>query len=313
VEVLPGLSSLQLAFSRIKEGYSNAVFVSLHARGLKELFAHVPHAQKIGILTDPTNAPKRIASELLERVGPVYKAYVLENLGYDNERVSFGELEDIALKDFEPLNVMVLLKKEPGPKEAYPILGVLDEEFVHRTPDKGLITKSEVRAISLSKLGLTETSVVYDIGAGSGSVGLEAARMAKKGMVYAIEKNLQDLEHIKQNRLRLGVANLEIIEGEAPEALRPIPEPPDAVFVGGSGGKMEGILKELPRMLRPQGRIVINIARIETLFQAHESLKRLGFEAEVTLIQAARSKGLMGLTRLLGLNPVFIVTGRRKS
>lgn len=312
VEVLPGLSSLQIAFSRIKEGYSDAVFVSLHARGLRELFAHVPHAKKIGILTDSTNTPGCIASEVLQRIGPLYTAYVLENLGGESERVVFGELEDIASQTFGPLNVMVLLKKEPGPKEAYPILGILDEAFAQRTPDKGLITKSEVRAVSLSKLSLKETSVVYDIGAGSGSIGLEAARIAKKGRVYAIEKNEEAIEHIGQNRLKLAVANLEMIQGEAPEILEAIPEAPDAVFVGGSGGKMEEILEKTARMLRPHGHIVLNIARIETLQETLKTLKRLGFETEVTLIQVARSKELMGLTRFLGLNPVFIVSGWRR-
>jgi len=313
VEVLPNLSSLQLAFARIKESHSDATFVSLHAKGLRELFAAIPHAKKIGILTDPTNTPQRIASELLERIGPRYVAYVFENLGGANERVTFGELHDIASQTFSPLNVVVLLKKEPGPQEVFPITGIPDKAFFQRTPDKGLITKAEVRAVSLAKLCLRETSVVFDIGAGSGSVGLEAARIARKGMVYAIEKHPEDVEHIKKNRLKLAVANLEIVQGVAPEALEDIPEAPDAVFVGGSGGRMKGILEHVAQVLQPFGRVVVNIATLETLAQTLRALKGIGFQAEVTLIQASKSKELLGLTRLVGLNPVFLVVGWRNA
>lgn len=313
VKVIPNLSSLQIAFSKINEGSSEAVFVGLHAKGLKNLFAVVPHAKKVGILTDPTNTPQRIASELMERIGPRYTAFVLENLGATNERVRFGELHEIASQTFDPLNVVVLIRKESKLEEAFPITGIPDEAFFQRTPDKGLITKSEVRAVSLAKMALKETSVVFDVGAGSGSVGIEAARIAKSGMTYAIEKNHEALEHLKANRLKLGVANLEIVPGEAPKVLCGIPEAPDTVFVGGSRGNMLGILEHAAKVLRPYGRIVLNLVTTQALLEAQSTLKSLGFEAEVTLVQVSKSKDLLGQTRLAALNPVFIVSGWRST
>lgn len=190
-------------------------------------------------------------------------------------------------------------------------LGIPDAEFHQRTPLKGLITKAEVRVIALSKMRLREDSVAWDIGAGSGSVSIEAALLARRGAVYAIEKNAEDAENVRRNIQKFGVANVHLTVGTAPDGLDAWPDP-DAVFVGGTAGRMEAIVRVACRRLRPGGRIVVDCATVENLAEAMSSLKALDMEIDATLVNIARSKDIIGLTRFEALNPVFIVTAWRK-
>ena len=188
-------------------------------------------------------------------------------------------------------------------------LGLLDDAFAQRRPIRGLITKSEVRAVSLYKLGLRRDSIVWDVGAGSGSVALEAAVIASDGIVYAVERDSDCLELLHQNVAELGPGNVVVVEGEAPDALADLPEP-DSVFVGGSGGWLADILKCAVSRIKEHGRIVVNLAAMERVGQAQACLESLGFEVEVTMISASRGKSLPdGTMRLAAENPVFIVTG----
>ena len=188
-------------------------------------------------------------------------------------------------------------------------LGLSDDAFAQRRPLKGLITKSEVRAVSLYKLGLRRDSIVWDVGAGSGSVALEAAVIASEGAVYAVERDAECLEMLQANAVRLGPDNVKVVAGEAPDALADLPEP-DSVFVGGSGGKLEEILMCVASRMRDHGRIVVNLAAVERVAQTQVCLESLGFEVEITMISASRGKPLPdGTMRLAAENPVFIVTG----
>ncbi len=189
-------------------------------------------------------------------------------------------------------------------------LGIPDEEFYQRRPERGLLTKSEVRVIALSKLRLRPDSVVWDIGGGAGSVTIEAALLAPKGAVYVVERNDEDCENIRENIKKFGTGNVTLLQSNAPEGLDAWPNP-DAVFVGGSGGRMGEIVAESCRRLHAEGRIVVDVATIENLSEAHEQVKAQGFETELTLVSVARSKKLVGLTRFDALNPVFIITGWR--
>lgn len=191
-------------------------------------------------------------------------------------------------------------------------LGLPDEAFAQKRPIRGLITKSEVRAVSLYKLGLRRSSIVWDVGAGSGSVALEAAVIASDGKVYAVERDAECLEMLRYNIVRLGPANVAAIEGEAPHALDALPAP-DCVFVGGSGGRLADILKCAAERLREHGRIVVNLAAIERVSQAQICLESLGFEVELTMISASRGRPLPdGAMRLAAENPVFIVAAHRR-
>ena len=169
-------------------------------------------------------------------------------------------------------------------------LGLPDDAFEQRRPNEGQITKREVRAVSLYSLGLRRDSVVWDIGAGTGSISVEAALIAHNGQVYAVERDNDSLPLLEANVAQLGSENIHIVFGEAPGALEPLPSP-DSVFVGS---------------------IVVNLAVLERTHEAYALLKKLGVNAELTQVASARGKEMPdGAVRLESLNPVFIVSGRR--
>jgi precorrin-6Y C5,15-methyltransferase (decarboxylating) len=201
-----------------------------------------------------------------------------------------------------------LVKDLPGLNRA---LGLPDDAFEQRRPNKGQITKREVRAVSLYSLGLRHDSVVWDIGAGTGSVSVEAALIASEGQVYAIERDTDSLPLLEANVVNLGSDNIHIVNGEAPAALESLPNP-DSVFVGGSGGNLSEILEYANSRLKPNGTIVVNLAVLERTSETYHLLKKLGLTAEITQVASSRGKEMPdGAVRLEALNPVFIVSGRR--
>jgi precorrin-6Y C5,15-methyltransferase (decarboxylating) len=191
-------------------------------------------------------------------------------------------------------------------------LGLPEEAFYHRKPKKGLITKAEVRVLSLARMALGEASTVWDIGAGSGSVAIEAALLAPRGRVFAIEKNAEDLGLIRQNIAHFGVPHVTAIHGLAPAALEGLPDP-DAVFIGGSGGSLREILEICVRRLRAGGRIVVNAVTIDTLHEATTVLRALGLTVEVRLVQVSRSKELLGRLAFEALNPIYVIVASRET
>jgi precorrin-6Y C5,15-methyltransferase (decarboxylating) len=191
-------------------------------------------------------------------------------------------------------------------------LGLHDDAFEQRRPLRGQITKREVRAVSLYSLGLRHDSIVWDIGAGTGSVSVEAALIAAQGEVYAIERDESSIELLRRNVGRIGSANVHVVAGEAPVALSDLPDP-DSVFIGGSGGQLVNILDTVARRLKPAGRIVANLAALERAQEAYHRLKERGLSTEIVMVNAARGKELKdGTVRLESLNPVFIVIAQSK-
>ncbi len=161
--------------------------------------------------------------------------------------------------------------------------------------------------MSLARLGLRTTSVVWDIGAGSGSVAVEAARIASRGQVFAVEKNAEDVEIIRGNVERFQIPHVQVVHAKAPEGLDALPDP-DAVFVGGSGGRMRAILTLSAKRLRPGGRIVVNAITLDNLQEAVATFRNLGWDHEAILVNVARSKPLLGMMSFEALNPVYIIT-----
>jgi precorrin-6Y C5,15-methyltransferase (decarboxylating) len=306
-EIYPNVSSLQLAFARIGESWQDAYVTSVHGRSMKGLAQRIDGKSKIALLTDEENNPGAIAKYLLSFGMTEYAAFVGENLGGPDERTSWYELEEMPDKTFSPLNIVILQKKAEGPR--WP-LGIPDEEFAQRKPDKGLITKKEIRVLSLANLHLQQDSTVWDIGTCTGSVAIEAARIARYGQVFAVEKNEDDLENCRQN-MRKFRTDFTVIHSKAPEGLEHFADP-DAIFIGGSGGELRELLHICCTRLKPDGRIVLNAATIETLYEATQAFSAEGFQFEVTLAQLSRSKPILQMTRFEGLNPVYIITAYRK-
>jgi precorrin-6B C5,15-methyltransferase / cobalt-precorrin-6B C5,C15-methyltransferase len=307
LEIYPYLSSIQLAFARMGESWQDAYFTSVHGRSMKGLAQRIDGRSKVALLTDSENNPAKIADYLLSFGMTEYRAFVAENLGGENERYGWYELGEMSQTEFSPLNVVILKKVTEGPIWSF---GIEDQEFYQRKPDKGLITKKEIRTLSLSALRLREDSIVWDIGTCTGSVAIEAAKIAREGAVYAIEKNEHDLENCRKNMAKFR-ADLTLVHGKAPDHLHEFSDP-DAIFIGGTAGGMEDILDVCCSRLKPDGRIVLNAVTIENLVQAVEAFKARDFKTEITLAQISRSKPILNLTRFDSLNPIYIMTAERK-
>ena len=188
------------------------------------------------------------------------------------------------------------------PDKASP--GLPDEGF---STTAGQITKREIRLLSLAELALRPGEVMWDIGAGSGAVGIEAARVQPTVTVYAIEKRAELCRHIHENLRRFPAPNLHMIEGVAPADIDGWPDP-DAVFIGGSGGQLEEIIRTVRQRLRSQGRLAINLATVENLV----AVRRLLPEAQVSQIQISRGKPILDMLRFEALNPIFMVVWKKQ-
>ena len=199
-----------------------------------------------------------------------------------------------------------------GPKKtkAARPLGLPDDAFEQRRPLRGQITKREVRAVSLYLLGLCDDSVVWDIGAGTGSVAVEAGLIAHRGSVYAVERDPGSIDLLRRNVETLGGPNVKVVQGEAPEALKTLPDP-DSVFIGGSGGHLSLILNAVVGRLNPGGSIVVNLAVLDRTLEAYQLLRESGMAVELTTVNASRGKEMPdGSVRLEAMNQVFIVSAR---
>lgn len=307
VRIIPHFSSVQLAFSRMKESSQDAYIDSVHGRPMKGLAQRLDGKAKIALLTDHDNTPAKVADYLLSYGMDEYEAFVAERLGSVDERCRWFSLSELARTECDPLNVLILRRK-PGSCPPHWGIGIDDDQFTQRKPDKGLITKKEVRVLSLAELNLRPDSIVWDIGTATGSVAIEAARIARLGQVYAVEKNEPDLENAHANAKKFRT-DITIVHAKAPQGLEQFPDP-DAVFIGGSGGELPELVRLCRERLRPQGRLVLNAVTIENLYEAMQVMKEAGFDTSVTMVQISRSKPILHLTRLEGLNPVYVVTGK---
>lgn len=307
IEVYPYVSSIQLAFSKIGESWQDAYITSVHGRSIKGLIQKIDGYDKIALLTDEENNPRTIAQYLIEFGMTEYKAFIAENLQGENEKTGWYSLEEMKDGTFSPLNVVILKRIAISPKWS---LGIEDDEFSQRRPDKGLITKKEIRVLSLHALQLQKESIVWDIGTCTGSMAIEAAKIAREGQVFAIEKNEGDLANCMENQHKFRT-DLTAIHGKAPEGLETFPNP-DAIFIGGTGGNMKELLKVCCERLNDNGRIVLNAATIENLYKALEYFKELNFKTNILHAQLAHNKPILGMNRFTPLNPIYIITATRK-
>lgn len=306
LEIYPYASSVQLAFTKMQESWQDAYLCSLHGRSIKGFAQKIDGRKKVAILTDETNSPNAIARYLKEFGMNEYTAFVAENLQGAEERCRHLTLDEMEQATFSPLNVVILKQQYPVERAS---IGIDDDKFIQRKPDKGLITKKEIRTLCLQALQLKETSIAWDIGTCTGSVAIEMTKIAREGEVYAIEKNEADLENCLQNQ-RLHRTEFTAVLGKAPERLAQFPDP-NAIFIGGNGGNMEQLLTICVKRLKPNGRIVMNIATIENLAQAMQYFKMLNCDVSVLQAQISKSKPILNLTRFEPLNPIFIVTAQK--
>jgi precorrin-6B C5,15-methyltransferase / cobalt-precorrin-6B C5,C15-methyltransferase len=312
---LPHVSSVQLAFARIKIAWDDARVVSLHGRPLEALIPAIEaRNEKIAVLTDARNNPTAIA-ELLRQYGAAqcYALWVCENLGGPDERVSCLSRNSMPEETFSSLNIVVLLRESQGSENteiSLPLLGIPESEILHQPGPHGMITRREVRLLALCYLELRDGELLWDVGAGSGSVSLEAARLGERVQVCAIERDVEAFQRLQANVARFGAGRVRAVLAEAPEGLAPLPDP-DAVFIGGSGGRLSDILVAAVQRLRPRGRIVLNCITLENFSFGWDTLNKLGLEPQATSIQLSHSRPLGRLHSLAPDNPIFILRARK--
>lgn len=312
----PHLSAVQLAFNRIKVPWQDARVISAHGRSLDELIQALQQgAGKIAVLTDGTNTPSAIARLFLALDLPSnFQFWVCENLGGETERVQSWSIAELQSQAFSPLNVVVLLRQSNSATQldlaTLPQLGLPDQMFFSFSDRPGLITKREIRLLILGELALKPGQIIWDIGAGTGSVSIEIARLFPTSQVYAIEKTTAGTALIEQNCRRFQVENVISIHGTAPDILRNLPAS-DRIFIGGSGGNLSQILDVCSR-LAPGGVVVLALATLEHLNTALGWLKeRSSWNYQLLQVQLSRSVPVAQLTRFAPLNPVTILTAIR--
>jgi precorrin-6Y C5,15-methyltransferase (decarboxylating) len=310
-EVVPHVSSMQLAFARVKESWEDAYLTSLAGRPLEVVIDRIRTAEKVGLFPGEDHPPARVARALLDRGIDYFRAYVCENLGSPDERVTQAELDELTALTFDPLNVLILVRKPDRPDRAsrasrHRLFGNADDIFAQTLPKRGLITQAEVRAIALAQLDIRPMSVVWDIGAGSGSVAIEAAQLAHQGMVFAVEPEPADVTLIEANAEAFGVPNVRAVVGRAPEALEALPAP-DAIFVGGTGRQVAPVLSAAFHRLTSGGRMAVNVATIDGLATALETLKGLAGAVQVWNVAVARGIDQMDRVRFEAVNPSFLL------
>lgn len=310
-EVVPHVSSMQLAFARVKESWEDAYLTNLAGRPLEAIVDRIRTAEKVGLFSSDEHPPSRLARALLDRGIDYFRAYVCENLGSPDERVTQAELVDLEAMEFDPLNVLILVRKPNRPDRAsrsgrYRLFGNADDAFAQTLPKRGLITQAEVRSIALAQLDIRPTSVVWDVGAGSGSVAIEAAQLAHQGMVFAVEPEPADVALIEANAEAFGVPNVRPVTGRAPHVLASLPEP-DAIFIGGTGRQVDPVLSAAFARLAPGGRMAVNVATVDGLATAHHTLKKLAGEVRLWNISIARGIEQMDRVRFEAMNPTFLL------
>ena len=310
-EVVPHVSSMQLAFARVKESWEDAYLSNLAGKPLETVVDRIRSAEKVGLFSSDDCPPSRLAKALLDRGIDYFRAYVCENLGSPDERGTQAELIDLTTLDFDPLHVLILVRKPDRPDRVnrasrHRLFGNPDTAFSQSQPKRGLITQAEVRSIALAQLDIRPTSIVWDIGAGSGSVAIEAAQLAHEGMVYAVEPEPGDLALIQANAEAFGVPNVRPVSGRAPEVLAGLPDP-EAVFVGGTGRQVDAVLSASFARLIPGGRLAVNVATIDGLAAAYAALKRLAGEVRLWNVSISRGIEQMDRVRFESVNPTFLL------
>ena len=297
IMVIPEVSSIQVALSRIALDSRGLYTVSLHGRPIKGLAQRIRNKRKIGIFTDNMNTPATIARYMIKFGLSSYRAYIFENLGYENEKISSIPIEELVDREFSPLNIMVLIS-ENNTK----ILVPEDNMFARHN---GNITKREIRNISLCDLDINDGDTLWDVGSGSGSVAIAASFLNRTGNIYAIEKKPELCMNIQSN-MEMCASDVNIINGTAPEALHDLPDP-DCVFIGGSSGKIQDIMDYSFKRLKINGRIVINITTMENLQKAMDYIKSRNLNSETRQVNISRLMPVSKYRRFVPMDQIYII------
>ena len=304
-QMIPGIASVAYLAARVKTSWEDAALVSLHGKE-EDFIRTVSRNRKTFLLLGGKDAGRRALERLREYEMDEIILHVGTRLSYPDERILSGTIRDLSETDMEGLSVA--LAENPAPDMSV-CCHVPDEEFIRGNVP---MTKEEVRAVSIAELRLTKNAVVYDIGAGTGSVSVEAALSGDDIRVYAVEKIPEAVSLIRQNRKKFRTDGIRIISGTAPEALKSL-EAPTHVFIGGSSGSLKEILRAVLDK-SPEVRIVLNAISLETVSEAMEAVTEgLLMDARITQIMASRARKLGRYHMMTAQNPVYIVSAGGRS
>ena len=304
--VLPGISSVQVMSARIPDPWQDWNLVSAHGK-MCDAVAAVMESSSLGkktfFLTGGDLGPADLARQLSDAGLADLKMWIGEDLSYDSEKITETTAGEARNMDPDVLAV-VLVDKLPEPECNVPVPGISDDLFVR---GKVPMTKQDVRSAIAGRLSVRPGDTVWDVGAGTGSVTVELALMAKGGKTFAVETNPEGCDLIETNRKRFGAWNIKVVQGMAPEALMDLPAP-DAVFLGGTKGQMGPIL-DIIKEKNPDARVLISAIAVETLGEAVKELADRGWEVSVAQIQSSYGKKVARLNMMMANNPIFIITG----
>ena len=316
----PAPTSLQLAFSRIGRPWQDADWVSLHGRDPEILASTLQkRPAALAVLTDPNQGGAGTVQQMLRSSGLEASTdlWLCENLGHPDERVQLIAPGTALPTDLQPLLIALLIAREPAAPDPQqlPLFGLDDGLYLQHSDHPGLMTKREVRIQLLAELALPPQGVLWDLGAGTGSVGLEALRLRPGLQLLAVERRAGGAQLIQRNAQRLGVSPAAVLEADATTVLNGgLPSQlsqPDRVLLGGGGAQRERLLQEVLTRLRCGGVVVIPLASIEALASVRPLLENAGLAVRVQQLQAWRGQPLGDGTRLAPMNPTLIVTGTK--
>ncbi len=316
----PAPTSLQLAFSRIGRPWQDADWVSLHGRDPEILASTLQkRPAALAVLTDPNQGGAGTVQQMLRSSGLEASTdlWLCENLGHPDERVQLIAPGTALPTDLQPLLIALLIAREPAAPDPQqlPLFGLDDGLYLQHSDHPGLMTKREVRLQLLAELALPPQGVLWDLGAGTGSVGLEALRLRPGLQLLAVERRAGGAQLIQRNAQRLGVSPAAVLEADATTVLNGgLPSQlsqPDRVLLGGGGAQRERLLQEVLTRLRSGGVVVIPLASIEALASVRPLLENAGLAVRVQQLQAWRGQPLGDGTRLAPMNPTLIVTGTK--
>lgn len=304
--VICGISSVVYFMAKAGLSWDDAKIVSAHGRNCNLVFL-ICHSKKVFSILGTKDGISSLAGRLVSYGMGDVLLYVGENLSYENEKIFVKPAKELVSYEGDALCVVCAYNENAS--ELMSTHGIKDECFIR---GKAPMTKEEVRTVSLMKLGLSEDSVCYDVGAGTGSVAVEMALRAHQGKVYAIEKKEDALALILENKKKFAADNLEIVGGCAPEAMEELPVPTHA-FIGGSSGNLKDIIRLLLNK-NPEVKIVINCITLETVGEAMEAIREFDFqERDIVQMSVSRSKEVGRYHMMMGENPIYIFTCRRTS
>ena len=316
VRVVPGISSASYLAARLARPWQDWRFASAHGVAC-DIVAEAERAGELFLATSGGEDPSRLSGELVQAGFGDARVTVAERLSYPDERITCATASEIAGQTFDDLNVMLIefagcvgspagASRAASSRWPYASSGIPDELFIRGDVP---MTKQEVRAVALAKLRLTATDTVWDVGAGTGSVSIEAALVARAGSVWAVERNATGVRLIRENADAFGCGNVHAVPGVAPEALAKLPVP-DAVFVGGSAGELPSIV-EAALEKNSQVRLCVPCVTVETLTEACALLSGSRFKGfEACQVSAARAEAVGSHHLMKAQNPVFLVSAR---